>query len=63
MQSRTLTCVVGNLIFLEIAMKTQQRFAEPVSIFVGLGFPYDVETAEQAYRVLEALGNQTRLRV
>ena len=33
-------------------MKTQQRFAEPVSIFVGLGFPYDVETAEQAYRVL-----------
>ena len=33
-------------------MNPQQRFAKPVSIFVGLGFPYDVETAQQAYTVL-----------
>jgi hypothetical protein len=28
------------------------RFAQPVSIFIGLGFPHDVESASEAYRVL-----------
>jgi hypothetical protein len=29
-----------------------KRFDRPVSIFVGLGFPHDVETVLEAYQVL-----------
>lgn len=29
-----------------------KRFAQPVSIFVGLGFPRDIETASEAFQVL-----------
>jgi hypothetical protein len=29
-----------------------KRFDQPVSIFVGLGFPHDVETVLEAYQVL-----------
>ncbi|HEV2505469.1 MAG TPA: DUF982 domain-containing protein [Mesorhizobium sp.] len=29
-----------------------KRFAKPVSIFVGLGFPRDVETVEEAFEIL-----------
>jgi hypothetical protein len=28
------------------------RFDRPVSIFVGLGFPHDVETVQQAHQLL-----------
>jgi hypothetical protein len=30
-----------------------QKFLQPVPIFVGLGFPYDVETPLDALRVLD----------
>lgn len=28
------------------------RFAQPVSIFIGLGFPREIETASEAFQVL-----------
>ncbi|MEQ1954385.1 DUF982 domain-containing protein [Mesorhizobium sp. CN2-181] len=31
---------------------SRNRFAQPVSIFVGLGFPRDVETPQEAFQVL-----------
>jgi hypothetical protein len=30
-----------------------QKFSQPVAIFIGLGFPYDVETPLDALRVLD----------
>ena len=30
----------------------RSRFAQPTSIFIGLGFPHEVGTSAEAYRVL-----------
>ncbi|MFE0019164.1 DUF982 domain-containing protein [Mesorhizobium sp. NPDC059054] len=47
--------VLGKLGNLGIAQKRgspMKSFAKPVSIFVGLGFPMDVESVEEAYEIL-----------
>ncbi len=31
---------------------TTNRFAQPVSIFIGLGFPHEIETVSEAFQVL-----------